>query len=344
MTPNRPYLSKFMFASVLACMPAVAGLGCAAKPPASKLSASPAPAPSIPRRTGVVGEIEQALKLTEKEQNIVSDMVEPAGKDQPTALPEAKEDFYIYMSKVVRLPFLKKADFHALDMPAYKNLLENPRRYAGKPIRMSVLAFTVKRLTVNNGLRPSIRWPKDKPVWQMQCLNAEAEIPGNQPLTVYATIDPTAILGPAEFNEKNNEFYYPAPGKKCQIAGVFLKNYRRTDRGGAVDRPKLREYPAILAWQVEKPPHPTVSPLLDPRVAIALVIIMAMLVGFLILKRQLRRPGRVGSRKYRPKRPDADNNSTEPNKLANGEVDPALKAAAKQFRQKRQREYEQDHG
>ncbi|HAU36660.1 MAG TPA: hypothetical protein DCX07_02950, partial [Phycisphaerales bacterium] len=284
---------------MLACACGARGQATSQPDPAS--ASAPAIAESVP----TLQRVDEALQFTPEQQVILDDL--RANRHSPSAeraQPPARKDFPLLMSKVAQMPDLSPADWAGLDQPAHRNLVREPERYFARPVRTNVIVFAFRRLEVNDGLVPSRHWSKDRPVWRLQCLNADAERPVLEPLEVYTTCDPASVLGRADFSSGDKEQNFNLPGRQARVAGVFYGNYRARDRGGKDRPPVERTYPVLLAWQMEKvtqtlPPGETNW--LTRAIPLALALLLA---GFVLLKRMTRRrrPDKAPEDAYRPQR------------------------------------------
>lgn len=288
---------------------------------------------------GALGQIENILEPDRKEKLIVSDV-----QDYSTQLDEPA--LYLMLSKAARLPTLSGKQFDQLDQPSYHNMLNKPRRYRLLPVRITVMAYAVKKLHTgpDGGLSPSPHWPKDKPVWRIDCLHA----PGGderrkEPMRIFSVADPTEILGEPDRTEAGELIY--APGRRLDIAGVFYKVY-----SGSTVEGKRGNFPVVIAWQyrsgagglfVETATHPIVV------TALAGVALLAG--GYLVIRRHISRIRRARSapREYRPKRDTAEEPGRQSPSPETDYVDPLLKEAVeehrKQARHKRQEQARQKH-
>ncbi|HOF18848.1 MAG TPA: hypothetical protein PK082_08050, partial [Phycisphaerae bacterium] len=189
-------------AAVLAC--ALGARGQATSQPDSAPATAPAePAPPT---------LHETLQFTPEQQAVLDDLrPERFTHSAARVLPPARKDFPILLSQVARMPELSPADWAALDQPAYANLVREPERYFARPVRANVIVFAFRKLEVNDGMVPSRHWPKDRPVWLLQCMNADADRPVLEPLEVYTTCDPAGVLGRADFSSGDQEQNYKLP-------------------------------------------------------------------------------------------------------------------------------------
>ena len=302
-----------------------------AKPPAK---------PKPPPPPDALDQIEAILTLTERE---ALAMIE--ARANPTQLEEAA--LGVMLGKVARLPRLSEDDFERLDRPTIRSLTRSGHRYQGAPVRLKVAVYQVQRWTAGKDLTASKSWPAGRPVWRMNCTSALPNRPrrDQHPLILFSMVDPTQLLGlPDKDADPAAEILYPH-GPKIEVAGVFYKIRRvREKRSG---RP--RDYPMVLAWQIQ-PTHEWVKDTLaNPMIIVLLVVILVMAVAFVFVSRRIRRgPQATGKGpKYEPlrfKMPEAAGGAridgADAPEAAPREVDPLLAAAAEAYQkeQKEQRE------
>jgi len=318
----------------------------AATQPAPEEASTVTPAPTEPDAPPIE-RIEKALRaFTPTEQAILDDVrntpmkVRPSGRSWPQ--PEDRKDFYILMGKVADLPPLKDADYYDLDRPAYRSFMQEPNRWFGRPMRMTVLVFQVEKLTVDNGkLNASIFWRKEAPIWKLYCLNAKAETPGLEPVTVYVPVDPTNILGQPPHKSDHGRMGYEVPGRRAEIAGVFLRNYQDVNRGGVDGRPTVREFPAVLAWQIAPPTEWEKKTNAFSESHFILLLLAGFLILFLLMRARMARNRREQPDTWESRHPmrEADRmeegDAEPPEEEEPGPVDPQLAAAAKQYRKEK---------
>jgi hypothetical protein len=140
------------------------------------------------------------------------------------------------------------------------------------------------------------------------------------------------------------------------LAGLFYKIHMTRDRGDRNQGSTLREYPVFLAWQIAAKPRlggggATV-------LGVFLVAGLALLVGFVVLKKYLRqiRKGDQPAVRYRPLRDTLraeaaaalaaaeEGDAPEDTEPQDTEVDPLLKQAAEEYRREKKQEREQADG
>ena len=291
--------------------------------------------------TRQVKTIAQRVALTEQEKTVLGDLQDGTDKFDETAL-------YVMFAIAARMPKLDVLEWDQLDRPAYVNLLADPDRYRATPLRMRVKVYYVAKLQSGAGLDFSKFWPKDRPVWEMDCVQSDTPFQKNKPLRIYSVVDPTPQIGqPDEIGPHNRRKY--DRGRDVRIAALFYKIYRTREEGTG----RLRDYPEAMAWQMSR----TISSIrvggwdagkLSQLLPLALLLVV-LAAGFYLTRRRLAKlkaEGVAGPR-YRPLRRESSSGSEEsPQAQATGErpaepkaddvpVDPALTAAVEEYLQEK---------
>lgn len=299
-------------------------------------------APAGPEAAGYpppeIAQVYRALAWTEQEKNIWEAVNDYDRQWRETA-------FFAAMQRVRKVQPLPRENFNLLDCPSYGSLATDPRRYRAKPIRLSVYVYRLIKLEPGKDFEASRRWPvSDGPIWRMDCGNAMAKNPADEPLSVFCAFDPSSLLGkPYKVNEKGQAIY---THRQAEIAGVFYKIYRDMSEGDKSKgiEPELRSYPVVLTWQVFTPLVRVGPSSVDPRTIMIILIVAALAIAYLILRRTTKRQvTRRGMRRtYRPLRTtemEAEqpaDQQTHPNQdNQQGDIDPLLKAASEQYRKKK---------
>jgi hypothetical protein len=327
-------------AAALALAAALTAGAAAAEPDAPRASAAPTTAPSGDAPRGL-------LKLTPREIGWWQHSQANRGELAEGILP-------LLLSRVAALEPLSDEQLRELDRPSYKNLLADPERYARlpvRPIRMSVRVVRVYRLSPSEGTAPaSEHWPRDKPFWRLQCLNANTNRPDLQPIIVFATADPMPLLPQGEPTKDDQGTpcvqyqaeapYHDLPG--LEIAGVFHKIY-----WGETSQGREQDYPIILAWDL-RPKGPVGADTNLARYAIFLLIIVVAAALWWYLRRGIKRGGDDrgrGGRIYRPlrdrPRPD-EPAAAEAAEEEAPDVDADLRAAVDDFKHREKDKHEGD--
>lgn len=327
--------------AALSARPALAG-GEADRPPttASVPISLPVPEP------GAIKTIAQQITLTEQEATVLEDIQDRTGKFDETAL-------YVMFAVAARAPRLEPIEWHELDSPAYVNLLAEPDRYRATPLHMKVKVYVVRKRQAGAGLgfRPKL-WPKDRPVWEMDCVQTGVPHEDDKPLKVFSIVDPNAFVGESDRTDRYRRGVYKG-GRRIRIAALFYKVYRAQEEGSG----DMRDYPELIAWQISR----TALPLRGVGSGLGglanflplLLLIIALAVGFYFTRRRLARlkADRAPAARYRPLRYRSDTQAPGPpepeggrdgKEQADGPVDPDLAAAAEEYL--REHEEEQDDG
>jgi hypothetical protein len=256
---------------------------------------------------------------------------------------------YIMLSKTAALPPVSDGKFQEFDRPAYASLLEDPTRYVRLPVRpiaMSVRVVRVYKLLPGGGgeMGFSEYWPREKPVWRIECLNAQAAAPAAQPLIVLSTVDPGALLPrPDQKHEGDGQprIEYKGVGPSyaqlplLELAGIFYKVHRTADEQG-----EQRDFPVVLAWHLMKKGSGAAS----PRIAQAAIIFLVIVAGaalFIFFKRRLKRLASMRQERsalHRRLRRGMEMTEEERSRTdeEEAEIDLELKAAVEQFRKQKE--------
>lgn len=291
-----------------------------------------------------IAKVYRALAWTEQEKNIWEAVNDYDRQWRETA-------FFAAMQRVRKVHPLPREDFNLLDCPSYGSLVTDPRRYRAKPIRLSVYVYRLIKLEPGKDFAASRRWPvSDGPIWRMDCGNAMAKKPADEPLSVFCAFDPSNLLGgPYKVNENGPTIYTHT---QAEIAGVFYKIYRDMSEGDKSRgiEPELRSYPVVLTWQVFTPPVRVRPSAVDPRAITIILVVAALAIAYLILRRTTKRQvtRRRMRRTYRPLRtiemkaeaPEQQTHTDQDNQQ--GDIDPLLKAASERYRKEKGLDHGQD--
>ena len=279
----------------------------------------------------------RALARTEEEKNIWEAVNDYDLQWRETA-------FFVGMQRVRKVQPLSAEGVTLLSSPSYNSLMVDPERYRASPIRLSVYVYRLTELKPGKDFAASRRWPvSDGPIWRMDCGNAMAKKPADQPLSIFCAFDPSSLLGrPYEVNENGEAIY---THKRAEIAGVFYKIYRDMSKGDESKgiEPELRSYPVVLAWQVNTALSRPVPPSVDPRAMTIIFVVAALAIAYVILRRTTKRQVvRRGLRRtYRPLRTAemeeelAKQQTRQKRGDQEGDIDPLLKAASEQYRKEK---------
>jgi len=252
---------------------------------------------------------------------------------------------YIMLSKTAAIPSISDQRFAELDRPAYQTLLSDPLRYVRLPVQpvgLTVRVGRVRKLLPGKGeMGFSRHWPRERPVWRIECLNAAAEKAADQPLIVLSTVDPMPLLpkpsGKAgrEGSSIIAEYKGTPPHYKqlpvLELAGIFFKVHRTEAK--EVER----DYPVVLAWQLRKGASGAGMSTLAS--AVLLFIVVAAAAAFFLLRRGIKRSARERAERHVLRRAGwqrAEMTGEEAAGEEKGEVDSDLKAAVEQYRKEKE--------
>jgi hypothetical protein len=217
-------------AGVLVCL---AGGAIAAAPlDAEREPAAPtAPATSMPVAQQIVPTAQEKAVL-----DAVQDRTERFDKD----------GLFAMLNLASRAPQLGLPQWSDQDRPAYANLVTNPVRYRATPLVMRVRVVLVTKLQSGAGLEFSPTWPADRPVWELDCVEADTPFQKDKPLRVYSLVDPAAYIGePTEAGERGRRVYPTGP--EVRIAALFYRLRHEPDSTA-----KLHDRPELVAWQISR--------------------------------------------------------------------------------------------
>jgi len=257
----------------------------------------------------------------------------------------------MWLQRVSRMPELSKDQFRDLDRPSVKNIMRTPKRYAGQAIVVDVYAVRVWKWMPPDDFTATRWWNIHAgPLWQVDCLNADAQYPGEEPIFVICTFDPTPILGKHKRIGDEGELLYPLQAQsgyqpKYRLAGVFYKLFETRDKDG-----RTRQFPVLLVWQMNRAGgrDKVTGPggMLGTRHTLIIASVLVLAFAFIYLKKKAsraKRGGRSGP-EYRPLRgedlpgqpaagpalpPDDEDEEDD-------QVDPQLKAASEQYRKEKE--------
>ncbi len=253
-------------------------------------------------------------------------------RDRTETLDETA--LYIMLSRIAREAELSRGQLEKLPQPSHKNLLGHPEVFRGQVIRMTVQVAIVRKLVPGERIGSSKYWSKDRPVWRIEALNDSARYPGEEPLVVLSTVEPTSLRAPDKAAPNGDKLYYH-PGPKLTLAGIFYKVYRAQSLGDDRVVRGWRDYPVVLAWQVAgtAPAPESTSPI---PIAILFTVI-AMIAIFVGLKWRLKGgPGK--GYKYRSRQvsmEDEQQRNGAPSQDEDDRVDPLLTSEVEQYNRER---------
>ncbi len=295
--------------------------------------------------------VAQRIRLTDEEKVVLSSIKDRTGEFDETPL-------YVMLAVAARAPKLDAIEWDQLDRPAYVNLLTDPNRYRATPLRTKVQVYYVTKLQPGAGLNFSQFWPKDRPVWMMDCVPADTPMQKEKPLRVFSIQDPTSLIGePARVGEHQRREYPRGP--TVRVAGLFYKLYRTREEGSG----KLRDYPQLVAWQLAQTIQSVPLGGFDfgqlAHMAPLAVIVIGLGALFYFTRKRLARlreqdrrdrprprPDRAArdrrSGAARQRKPRDGEDEEEDDEEIDGPVDPDLTAAVRQFRRERGLDDEDD--
>ena len=262
-----------------------------------------------------------AIELSERERIALE-----AVRDRTTSLDETA----LYM-------MLAKAGKRAEPVsPAYRDLLAHPGRYRGEAIRLTLQVDTVRKLLPEEGLPVTPYWPKDRPVWRLECLNPAAGRPRDEPVVVLSVVAPTLLPRPDQIADNGDQLFHE-PGPMIELTGVFYKVYQARTRGDARDPAAWRDFPVIVAWQLA-PVAGHGTDWRQSRTILIVLIILAAGLAVLFLRRLIKHQARprLAQLPRRAAAPSTDQQDAGRGPEENAEIDPLLKEAAEDYRRKRQ--------
>jgi hypothetical protein len=157
-----------------------------------------------------------------------------------------KDGLFAALCLAARAPQLELRQWYDLDRPAYANLLASPRRYRATPLVMPVRVVMVTKLQQWAGLELPPGWPAERPVWDMDCVEADTRSQRDKPLRVYSLVDPAPFIGqPEKVGERGRREYPAAP--QVRVAAVFYRIRHDEDAPANV-----RDRPELVAWQISR--------------------------------------------------------------------------------------------
>lgn len=300
--------------------------------PATAGDDRPSFAPADPLPTA--GSVEQGLELTEIERQGLLGIA-----DRRFQLDE--EGLYIVMRRAAALPKLGPTKWDALDRPAYENLLKRPADYRLRPIRMTVLVNSVRRVEAGDGLAQYSRWwRRGKAAWIIDGMvpRGDDALVAERPIRLVSVAPPPELRRDPERTGDDGASLYTAPGPPINAAGVFYKVVTLESRDGA-----MRDYPVLIAWQLESARPVGATGFDASTMAIIIVLLLVLLaVGFIVLKRHIKGLRARGQEARRTGEDEQDRPApVEPSDV--DQVDPELRAAAESYRRERQGNDAADH-
>ncbi len=309
-----------------ASAPATARTRPAAPATATSPEDRPAFAPADP--LPMAESVEDGLGLTEIERQGLVGVA-----DRPFQLDE--QGLYIVMRRAAALPKLGPTEWDALDRPSYENLLKRPEDYHLRPVRMTVLVNSVRRVEPGDGLATYSRWwPRGKAAWIIDGMvpRGDDALVTDRPIRLVSVAPPPELRREPERTGDDGASLYTAPGPPINAAGVFYKVVTLESRDRA-----MRDYPVLIAWQLESA-RPVAGTGFSASTMVTLIVLLLVLlaVGFIVLKRHIKG---LRTRQREPARPEGEGEEGRPAPVEPADVDqvdPELRAAAESYRRERQ--------
>ena len=255
----------------------------------------------------------------------------------------------MWLQRVSRMPELSREQFRdLLDRPSIKNIMRNPKDYKGKAITVDAYAVRVRKWMPNDNFTATKWWNIHAgPLWQVDCLNANAQYPGEEPIFAICTFDPTPILGKPKRTGDKGELLYPLQVQsgyqpKYRLAGVFYKLFETSDEDG-----RTRQFPVLLVWQMSPAGGPgnVTGPdgmLGSGRHTLIIAAVLVLAFAFIYLKKKAGRAkqsGRPGPQYHSLRDEDLQvqpaAGPSQPPDEEDDQVDPQLKAASEQYRKEK---------
>ncbi|MFW6132480.1 MAG: hypothetical protein ACOC8F_01190 [Planctomycetota bacterium] len=263
-------------------------------------------------------------------------------RDTDRMPPDEGPLFYELLRHVSELEPLDDEVVARLPSPAYQDLVENPRKHAGPPVRPVRLAVRVLRvyvLTPKDHLPPTRAWQAERKIYKIHAVN-DVEQSADQPLILYSAHDPQDVLGEPDANEVERGVpcrRYDGDLPRARVVGIFYKAYDGQYRDPQ-GRMHEHRWPVILASQF--------VPLADEQgftsmhMGILIAILLMAVALFVYLKRRTSQADRGNAPRYEPLRNRPDQPGGEQG--AGEEVDPQLRSAVEDYRKRRGRQDDQN--
>lgn len=264
-----------------------------------------------PMPIDVAADVEQALRLSDREKQILASV-----RDGNSQLDEA--GLYVTLRRAAMLP-VGQATLDKADSVPVDNLLARPERYRGQLIRMDVRVWRVQKW--QSELTPTIWWGR-RPIWRLDCTirGAGRDDPS-------AGVPVMLLLTQLPEGYREGEF---RTGPSARVAGLFYKTVQlRKDGPQGEGSPESRLY-AVLAGNALYASQGSDAGdglLSSPMTYIIAGLLLLMVVGFIFARRMAAR------RPVRPWRQYASPQTGESQELADGPVDEELARQVRQFQQ-----------
>jgi hypothetical protein len=278
---------------------------------------------------------------------------------------------YMLLAKAATFAPLTDEQWASLDQVAYANLVSQPQRYTGQPIRLQLRVQLLQKLTAGSDeMGAALNWRQGTPAWRIDAFEAQAMVRGETlPVRLFCVQDPMEVLGKPLF-EDGEESVYGAegkglsrskPGTLVEVAGLFFKTWetelRESDTirtevaedGTITMSPDLGQVPFLIVWDMRRIRGERVGQGNSngmPRAIFIVTLLVMLLVMFYLLKKAVRQRRRgdglatkIGRGEYRPLRDiEADDDPDVERDEEEEAVDPDLAAAADAYRREREQE------
>ncbi len=258
-----------------------------------------------------------AIKLTTAEATALADVADKSPQLAETA-------FYMMLAKADALARRTDVDLTSMDTPSSSQLLTNPQRWRGWPIRSRVIVYKIEKLQGRTHLSPSPHWSVNRPVWK---LSGTAMGDPNIAIVAFSGTIPPQRNEPDSIvtDETGVEVRTFTNGTPVEYAGFYYKVWSTKDTEG-----KVQDYPVIIPWKISLviPGVKTERPGSLGKLYQTVALGMALLIGYLFLKAYTRRLGKAGSSLQRAEKIESTDGETGD---AEPRIDPLLKAAAEQY-------------
>lgn len=182
--------------------------------------------------------VADAMELTKTEQTVLE-----ATSVDSTEPPSSDKGVPILLQHAVKILKFNRAEFDLLENPPVRLLQKyGHAEFSLRPIRLDVEVKMVSRLVPVR----SPYWPKDKPVWRLDCLSTATPDPNRNPVVILTAEDPMPALGSPDKKQTVNgvELLIYSKPVRMVLAGIYYRNYFAEDLDG-----RQGVYPIVIAWQ-----------------------------------------------------------------------------------------------
>ncbi len=266
-----------------------------------------------------------AIKLTKAEATALADVADKSPQIDETA-------FYMMLAKAAAIAELASPYDTLVDSPAAAQLLTNPQRWRGWPVRLQAIVYRIEKLQGRKHLSPSPHWSVNRPVWK---LSGTAMSDPNISIVAFSVVNPPRRDQPDSIETDNSgiEVQTFNNGTPVVYTGFSYKVWSTKDTEG-----RVQNYPVIIPWLIGLviPADEASSPGSLGKLYQTVALGMALLIGYLFLKVYTRRLGKADPSLQRANRIesfDAEPGAETGRETGDAEpqIDPLLKAAAEQY-------------